>query len=94
MGQNVYAQGYRSGLLIVLYSLYLKTTAKVRVDEHNLKGDPNSKVVPKPIWVLPGFLNGGAWPRGFRMLFPRFLSSHSVRGVLSSVALNNLVGCN
>lgn len=85
MGQIVYAQGYRSGLLMSLYNLYLKTTAKVRVDQENLKGGPDSKVVAKPIWVLPGFLNGGAWPRGIRMLFPRFLSSHSVRRVLSSV---------
>lgn len=94
MGQTVYAQGCRSGLLMVLYILYLKTTAKVRVDEDTLKGGPDSKLVPKPIWFLSGFLNGGAWPRGIRMLFARVPSSHSVRGVLSSVSLNNLVGCN
>lgn len=38
-----------------LYSLYLKTTAKVRVDEDNLKGGPDSEVVPKthlgPTWL-------------------------------------------
>lgn len=80
MGQIVYSH-YRSGPLLTLYTLCPKNTAKVRVGEDSLKGGPDSKVVPKPIWVLPDFLNGRAWPRGIRMLFPGLLSLHSIRAV-------------